>query len=391
MAVFATPLSQSPGRGALSSLYPILLLSVLWTCGRVPVPVGDSSTNPQDPSPSDINPSVDNCPEISPIYPQILPKSRKINITDELWSIAIFQRLRRGDETAIGALVGELQGDDSGYWWQAGRYIWSNELTAALDVALERRSQEIRGEDGFTDQSWIDRILSERLMDLPSTTMEELLWKHWDDLAVKSEYVQVALYGATPRLLEAVDGMVKGTREPKYYFDHIMMHFGVRTSGRSGITRFDQVEGLMPYIDCLSEFDIYSLWEECGRNGWTEFRKQHLEDRVRSTGRGLYIDDNFAINELDKMVTRWPTHFSSHWTEMYLESGASLDYVMSVLRRWLGNQTDERALAVAGDIVSRVRNRGHKEVLFAFGGAAGERNQSIIDNATFTVERRSFV
>ena len=45
--------------------------------GRVPVPVGDSSTNPQDPSPSDINPSVDNCPEISPIYPQILPKSRK--------------------------------------------------------------------------------------------------------------------------------------------------------------------------------------------------------------------------------------------------------------------------------------------------------------------------
>ena len=41
----------------------------------MPVPVGDSSTNPQDPSPSDINPSVDNCPKISPIYPQILPKS----------------------------------------------------------------------------------------------------------------------------------------------------------------------------------------------------------------------------------------------------------------------------------------------------------------------------
>ena len=320
-----------------------------------------------------------------------LPTLGEVEISDELWSIALFQRLRRGDETAIGAMVVELQNDENGYWWQAGRYIWSDELTAALDVALERRSREVRQEERSTERSWIDRMLSERLMDLPTATIEELLCKNWDDLAVKSEYVQVALYAATPRLLEAVGIIVEGGREPKYYFEHIMMHFGVRTLGRSGITRFEQVEGLMPYLEYLSEFDIQSLWEECGRNGWTEFRQQHLEERVRSTGTRLFIDDNLAMEGLDKMITQWPMHFAGHWMDMYFESGASLDHVMEVVRRWLVDQTDKRALAVAGDIVGRVGNRRHKDILLGFGGTATGKSQSIIDNASFTVKRRSFV
>ena len=241
-----------------------------------------------------------------------IPTLREIEVSDELWSIVLFQRLRRGDETAIEAMVLELQNDDSAYWWQAGRYIWSDELTAALDAALERRSREVRREERSTERSWIDRMLSERLMDLPTATIEELLCRYWDDLSVKSEYVQVALYAATPRLLEEVRIIIADGREPKYYFEHIMMHFGVRTLGRSGITRFEQVEGLISYLDYLSEFDIKSLWEECGRNGWTEFRSRHLEERVRSTGGRLFIDDNLAMESLDDMITQWPMHWGLH-------------------------------------------------------------------------------
>ena len=320
-----------------------------------------------------------------------LPTLREVEVSDELWSIALFQRLRRGDETAIGAMVVELQNDESAYWWQAGRYIWSDELTAALDAALERRSREVRREEKSTERSWIDRMLSERLMDLPTATIEELLCRYWDDLSVKPEYVQVALYAATPRLLEEVKVTIGDGREPKYYFEHIMMHFGVRTLGRSGITRFEQVEGLMFYLDHLSEFDIRSLWEECGRNDWTEFRRQHLEERVRNTGSRLFVDDNLAMENLDKMITQWPMHFVDHWTDMYFQSGASLDHIMEVVQRWLVDQTDKRALAVAGDIVGRVGNRRHKDILFSFGGTATEETQSIIDNTSFTVERRSFV
>ena len=316
---------------------------------------------------------------------------QEIEATDELWSIALFQRLRRGDQIAIAAMVVELQDDENGYWWQAARYIWSDELTAALDVALERRSVELRREESATERSWIDRILSERLMDLPTATIEDLLCKNWDDLAVKMEYVQVALYAATPRLLELVGRVVKARSDPKCIFEHIMMHFGVRTLGRSGITRFEQVAGLMSYLDYLSEFDIQSLWEECGRNGWIEFRQQQLEERVRSMETRLFIDDNRAMEGLDNMITKWPVHFAHHWTDTFIESGASIDRVMEVVRRWLVRQVDNRALAVAGDILGRVGNRRHNGILSAFGGTVTEDVQSIIDNTVFTVKRRSFV
>lgn len=316
---------------------------------------------------------------------------QEVEASDELWSIALYQRLRRGDQTAIPAMVVELQNDDNSYWWQAGRYIWSDELTAALEVALESRSGELHREETGTERSWNDRILSERLMDLPNTTIEELLLKNWNNLSGKVEYVQVALYAATPRLLQLVGDVVRDRPEPKCIFQHIMMHFGVRTLGRRGITRFAQVEALMPYLDYLSEFDIQSLWEECGRNGWIEFREQELEERVRSMDTRLFMDDERAMQGLDKMMTQWPLHFAHHWTDTFIESGASIDRVMEVVRRWLVRQDDKNALNVAGDILGRVGNRKHIEILSAFGGAVTDDVQSIIDNAVFTVKRRSFV
>ena len=36
------------------------------------------------------------------------------------------------------------------------------------------------------------------------------------------------------------------------------------------ITRPIQIEALVPYLDHLSELDIYHLWEECNDRGWFE-------------------------------------------------------------------------------------------------------------------------
>ena len=327
----------------------------------------------------------------STIDQEDLVRLQEVEVTDQLWSIALFQRLRRSDETAVAAMIVELQSNRSSYWWQAGRYIWSDQLTAALDVALQRRSEELRRDERGTERSWDDRMLSERLMDLPTATIEELLCKNWDGLTVKVEYVQVALYAATPRLLELVGFIVKNSRDPKCIFEHIMMHFGVRTSGRSGITRFEQVEGLMPYLDYLSEFDIRSLWEECGRNGWIEFRQQQLEDRVRNMNTILFMDDDRAMKGLDKMMAQWPMHFTHHWTHVFIESGTSINHVVEIVRQWLTLQTDNKALDVAGDILGQIGSRRHSEILSAFGGTVTEDSQGIIDNAIFTVKHRSFM
>ena len=86
----------------------------------------------------------------------------------------MFERLRRADRTAISALVEKLGGADSGWWWQAGRYLWTEELTDCLDRALARRAAELtnaKGDEG-EDPDW---ILAEQLMGLSPRTAERLI------------------------------------------------------------------------------------------------------------------------------------------------------------------------------------------------------------------------
>lgn len=51
-----------------------------------------------------------------------------IGPTELLSDRALFARLERGDHTAIPALEDKLRGKNDAYWWQAGRYLWSDRL-----------------------------------------------------------------------------------------------------------------------------------------------------------------------------------------------------------------------------------------------------------------------
>src|ERR1700738_1313210 len=55
---------------------------------------------------------------------------------DPIYNVALFSRLVRRDRTAIPALLERLKTETADYWWQAGRYIWSDAITDALDGAL---------------------------------------------------------------------------------------------------------------------------------------------------------------------------------------------------------------------------------------------------------------
>ena len=50
---------------------------------------------------------------------------KSIDAHGETGNLALFERLRRRDRTAIPLLVRKLQRDESAYWWHAGRYIWT--------------------------------------------------------------------------------------------------------------------------------------------------------------------------------------------------------------------------------------------------------------------------
>ena len=82
---------------------------------------------------------------------------RTLDTSSEIGSLALFERLRRSDRMAIPALLEKLDSGRTGYWWQAGRYVWADELTDCLDRALARRADELTDAeaDETHDLDWI--------------------------------------------------------------------------------------------------------------------------------------------------------------------------------------------------------------------------------------------
>ena len=317
-----------------------------------------------------------------------IPILQTISSGDDLEELALFQRLRRGDRKAIAGIIDKLQQDNEIYWWQAGRYIWSDDLTKSLDQALVRRGDQVERTWQLNDSYSLDWILSQQLMEIPARTAEDLLIKHWDHLCFSPYYVQAALYISTPRLLAAAVQAITECPAPESMFKHITAHFGFKTKGRRGITRIAQVEVLLPYLDHLGDLDILHLWETCNSHGWFDLRRQHLDTRVKADNKIVYVDDNRAMKALDDSLSTGDIFWAEHWTERFLETGVSVDHMMEVVQKWLSTKTDIRALTMAADIVIHGQRR-HINVLSFHNIDATDRTQSIIDNAYFELRRRS--
>ena len=167
---------------------------------------------------------------------------RKVDTSSAIGDVALFQLLRRGDERAIRDLLEKLESDGGRYWWQAGRYVWSDELTECMDHALGRLANEAPGSGS---DLWNDLwILPELLMELPLATAERLIKKHWAGLSHSADYVQAALYVGSSSLLTEVRKVVAKHDNPKSLFAHLSTHFGIRVEGRRGIIRLSQIEAL---------------------------------------------------------------------------------------------------------------------------------------------------
>ena len=312
---------------------------------------------------------------------------KTLDTSGGIGDVALFERLRRGDETAIQDLSEKLEGGGARYWWQAGRYLWSDRLTECMDHALGWIANEASGpESDLSEDLW---MLPELLMKLPLATAERLIKKHWTGLSHSAEYVQAALYVGSPGLLTEVRKVVARHDNPKSLFAHLSTHFGIRVEGRRGITRLSQMEALVPYSDHLADHDVVSLWEACNENGWFDWRRRHLDSRAKRAGE-RFVDTASAMKELDKELARSePFLWVDHWGEALLKTGVTLDDMMELVKDWLGRHGEEQALHMAVVLVTRFGRRHHLPVLQSHESAQSERGQAIIDNASFELRLRS--
>ena len=311
---------------------------------------------------------------------------RTVDTSSSIGDVALFERLRRGDQTAIRDLLEKLESDGGRYWWQAGRYVWSDELTECMDHALGRIANEASGpESDLSENLW---MLPELLMKLPLATAERLIKKHWAGLSHSAEYVQAALYVGSPGLLTEVRKIVARHDNPKSLFAHLSMHFGIRVEGQRGITRLSQMEALLPYLDYLDDHDVVSLWDACNENGWFDWRRRHLDSCAKRAG-GRFVDTASAMIELDKELARSESFpWLYHWGEPLLKTGVSRHGMMSLVKDWLKHHSEEKALRMAANLVTWFGMRRHLTVLHGHVATQTGRGQEIIQNASFQLRLR---
>lgn len=226
-------------------------------------------------------------------------------------------------------------------------------------------------------------------MELPLKTAHSLIRKHWTGLRKSSHYVKVALYVATPDLLDRVAVVVAESDNPGSLLRNITTSFGLETIGRTGVTRVEQRDALLPYIEHLSKTDIHFLWRMCNKNSWFEWRRRNLDGIVKATGM-RFVDDTAALRELDEELHRDGPLFPLHsWGERFLETGVSNEHMLKIVGRWVSNRGQNKSLFMAANLVARFGSRRHLALLNRHKAAESQFGRAVIENARFELYLRS--
>jgi hypothetical protein len=312
---------------------------------------------------------------------------RTATSSDMLADNILGERLTRGDYRAIPAMLEKLDTDDRGYWWQYGRYLWSPELTKALDEFLVRRGS--RAKQTWTESFESDWYTHEMIMRLPASEAERLLLKHWTHLRFGPHFVQTALYVSTPRLLEAAQDAINACPEPAKLMVHLGPHFGVGTKGHPGLTRETQVRALAPYLHLLSPSDIGRLWGACNDHGWFTIRRELLDDRLQPPFLKQRWDRNCAVSELDEKIAENRFGWIGYWIDYFLKTDVPWTEILATMTAWLDQRRSLEALRM---VAAAVEHRGTREdlgVLRTYEGMPETAARQLIADTQFAVRRRS--
>jgi len=307
--------------------------------------------------------------------------------SDELADKILWARLIRGDQQAIPAMIQKLETDEHGYWWQCGRYLWSPELTEALDKFFDRRGAQAKRTWGETFGA--DWIAHELIMRLPESQAERLLLKHWGHLRFGSEFVQTALYLSTPCLLEAAQAAINECPEPAELMKYLSHHFGIGMKSRQGLTREAQVLALSPYLHLLSPMDIGHLWKACNDRGWFAMRRELLDSHLQPPYLQRRWDRDRAVSELDEMVAEKRLVWIDYWIGNFLKTGIPWTEILATMVGWLDQR---RSLEALQTVARAVEYRGTREdlgALIIYEDMPETAARQLTEDTQFSVRRRS--
>lgn len=315
---------------------------------------------------------------------EVLRETHDRHLSDDvLWA-----RVRRGDATAIPAFLNKLAGDDSGYWWQVGRYTWNDDLTNALDEEFQRRGEVVpRQWDSRYRSDW---ITSELIMRLTAGRAEDLIGKHWDHLRFSHWFIEAALLIATPTTRSLASEAVSECPNPLSMFELAQSHFQPQSNSAPGLSRIEQVEAYVPYLDYLDGFALYGMWETCNRLGWFAFRRLHLDSRLEQTYRDRTIlDEAKFFSNLDDGLQRGGVDWADFLIDRYVEQTDRVEDVLTLLEKWLKERMTVQAFDFVAAVLRHLGGRSNLRALSVDGIEPEEDVAQIRRDTFYAVARHS--
>ena len=295
--------------------------------------------------------------------------------------------LARGDKEAIPMMIEKIASDERGIWWYSGRYIWSPELTTALDQYLERRKSQTQGVWGSSVES--DAITHELIMRLPNIDAERVLMKHWEYLRFIPYFVQTALFISTPPLLEAARIAIGECSNPAKMLEHLGMNWGIKIANHPDITSEAQIRGLTNYLNLLSPMDIIELWMTCNDHGWFVLRREMLDSHLQEPYTSRKWDREQIYSEFDKMISGSGLFWVGSKIDQIMDVGISWEEIRDTLVQWLDERRTYNALRV---VAAAFEHRGLREDISSlriYDGMPEVESKQLITDTTFAVYRRS--
>jgi hypothetical protein len=304
----------------------------------------------------------------------------------ELADRILRQRLDRGDCSAIPALIEKIRDRERGHWWWFhARNVWCPELTQVLDEVLTwRRDHVAQGWGEAIEEDW---GAQEMIIRLPVEEAERLLLKHWSHLKFSTQFVQAALYVATPELCQSAAASIAEAPDSSSLFKHISHGWGIGTNGYPGITRESQVLALEPYLHLIAVSDINQIVNACNRLGWFELRKRLLDARIDSRRSAWSSKD--APAQFDAIMAKDRQYWIYLDIEEALKTGTTWDEFLGAMRAWFEERQTFDALRLLATALAQKGSRRDLSALSIYEGMPREAAEALITDVTFAVNRRT--
>lgn len=294
----------------------------------------------------------------------------------------LMARLLRRDGEVISALIEKLRDPNDWRWWCSAGLASSPAMTQFLDETLARRRQGASTGKRVLDDRFCDLILR-----LPVEEAEAIVRAHWNHLGDSATFVQAAFYLATPETIRLAAAAVARASKPAALFKHLGVRYGIRMTGHPGVTREAQILAVAPYVELLSDNDVWDLADACNLNGWFVTRKRFFDARVDRRIFAWKIEE--AAQVFDELVSTRGIHWLNNEMENALRCGVSWPELLAALDRWFDARRSIDAMELVALALKLHGARADIAVLRRYDEVDAVAAEAIIADSLFAIRRRT--